>query len=132
MAAVTGTCSLAIGGVLTAGAPSGGVYENGMTFTNAGITQPQSPAVQITSQLTGSPGLAGTYQTNLSQLITSSTFTFILWATASDPPNNGLIPAAQSAVRPSPPLPSSFGLVPPPPLPGSGGGGGSTVTSYST
>lgn len=131
MAAVTGTCSLAIGGVLTAGAPSGGVYEIGMSFTNASITQPQAPAVKITSQLTGLTGLAGTYQTNLSQTIASSTFTFILWATASDPPNNGLIPAAQSALRPSPPLPSSFGLVPPPPLPGGSSGGGG-VTSYST
>lgn len=129
MAAVTGTCSLAIGGILTAGAPSGGVYEVGMTFTNAGITQPQAPAVKITSQLTGTTGLAGTYQTNLSQLIASSTFTFSLWQTASNSPNNGLVPVALSGSQPSPPLPSIHGLVPPLPLPQSVIGS-TTQTSY--
>jgi hypothetical protein len=131
MAAVTGTGALAVGGILTLGAPSGGVYEVGMTFTNAGITQPQAPAVKITSQLTGTTGLAGTYQTNLSQLITSSTFTFSLWQTASNAPNNGLIPYALSGSIPLPPLPSIHGLIPPPPLPGAAASN-TTTTSYST
>jgi hypothetical protein len=127
MAAVTGTGSLAISGVLTLGAPSGGVYAVGMSFTNAAITQPQAPAVKITSQLTGSPGLAGTYQTNLNQVIASSTFTLILWATTSDA-DGGMIPYTGGV--PTPPVPSTLALLPPPPLPLTLVGS-TAVTSYS-
>lgn len=129
MAAVTATCSLAISGILTAGAPSGGAFKVGMSFTNAGITQPQSPAVVITSQLSGSAGLAGTYQTNLLQVIASSAFTFSIFATASDA-LNGMAAFGAAPVL-TPPLPSVYGFKPPAPLPGSSGGGGG-VTSYST
>lgn len=132
MAAVTGTCSLASTGILTAGAPSGGVYEVGMSITNAGISQPQSPAVKITSQLSGTTGLAGTYQTNLvGSTIASSAFTFVLWQTAQNAPINGCAPIAQSSARPPPILPSFYGLKPPQPLPQSVFG--STVqNSYSS
>lgn len=118
MAAVTGTCSLSAGGVLTAGAPSGGVYEIGMNFTNASITQPQAPAVKITSQLTGTTGLAGTYQTNLNQVIASSAFTFLIFAPlAQNPPNNGAAPLPLSTAKPPAILPNLYGLKPPSPLP---------------
>jgi hypothetical protein len=129
MAAVTGTGALAIGGVITLGAPSGGVYAIGMTITNASITEPETPAIVLQSQLTGTTGLAGTYQTNLSQLIVSSTFTFILWGPPSNAPNNGLAPISLSSAKPPPVLPNVYGLIPPAPLPQSVIGS-TTQTSY--
>ncbi len=118
MAAITATGSLTVGGVLTIGAPTGGNVAVGMSFTNAAITEPTTPAPTITSPGTGTGG-AGTYNTNLDQLITSSTFTFIAWNFVADPlESSPALPKYAIGGTPSAPLPiSGITFAPPQPLP---------------
>ena len=115
MAAITATGSLTVLGVLTIGAPSGGNVAVGMSFTNAAIAEPTTPAPKITSFLTGSGG-AGTYQTNLDQLIASSTFTFTQWGTIEALETSPALPS-YSGSSPTPPLLSPYAFIPPAPLP---------------
>lgn len=128
MAAITASCSLGITGILTAGAPSAGAFAVGMAFQATGIAEPATPAPRITAFLTGS-GLAGTYQTNLNQIIALETFTFILWEVPPPPPE----PAPQFTVAAGVPVPviTSFPFQPPPPLPETVFGT-TAVTSYSS
>lgn len=114
--ALTATCTLSAGGLLTAGAPTGGAITVGMTFTNASIAEPTSPAVIITSLGTGTGG-AGTYNTNLNQAIASSTFTFQQWKNPADSLSS-LPKVPQFAIGGTAlVLPSTLHMIPPPPLP---------------
>ena len=132
MAAITATGSLTAGGVLTIGAPTGGIVAVGMSFTNPAIAEPTTPAPNITSLGTGSGG-AGTYNTNLNQLITSSTFTFIAWNFVADPlESSPALPEYAIGGTPLAPLPiSGITFAPPQPLPETPLGT-TAVTSYST
>ena len=121
--ALTATCTLSNTGLLTAGAPTGGVLAVGMTFTNASITEPTAPAAIITSLGSGTGG-AGTYNTSLSQTIASSTFTFEQW----EPPGSK-VPQFTVGGNPVPVL-DNLNVKPPAPLPGNPPS--SNTTSYST
>lgn len=99
-----------------------------MAFQATGITEPASPAPIITSFLTGTGG-AGTYQTNLNQVIASETFTFLFWQVPPVPPE----PLPQFTLSSTQPItaPTLIAFQPPPPLPETLVGT-TAVTSYSS
>lgn len=65
-AAATGTIA---GTTMTIGAPSAGVFVAGQSITGTGVTT----GTYIVAQLTGSPGVAGTYSVNQAQTVSSTT-----------------------------------------------------------
>lgn len=127
--AVTATGSIAVTtGILTVGAPSGGSFVPGDTINGTGISAVASPAVVLGTQLTGTTGQAGTYNTNITTAVASTTLTFTLV----NHPVGLKFPPSTNANAAAAPNPYFGTVIPPGPLPGitGGGGGGSGQSGY--